>query len=158
VPSPSHDDASYRLLVEGLVDHALFMIDAGGLVRTWHQGAVKMYGYSAEEMLGRHVSALLPDDGGRAHRLEHELRQALLVGHQEGEGWHQRKDGTRFWASVIVSLLRDERGAPAGFAAFIRDHSEHHEAEAELRQREQRLRLFLDSIRDDAVFTLDPGG
>jgi PAS domain S-box-containing protein len=141
-----------------MVDHALVLVDPAGRVQTWNRGAEKMYGHAAGELLGQHVSILLPVDERGDHRFEHELGQALLIGHHEDEGWHLRQDGTRFWASVIVSLLRDEHGEPQGFALIIRDHTEHHEADEELRLREERLRRLLDSIREYAVFTLDPSG
>ena len=101
----------FRLLVEGTADYSLFLLDPAGYVRSWNPGAERIMGYRAEEVIGQHCSPLLP--GGRCLRgqADREFRTAVAEGRSEDEGWRVRKDGSRFWASVITTIpLRDEAG------------------------------------------------
>jgi PAS domain S-box-containing protein len=109
-------EESFRLLVEGVKDYAIFMLDPGGRISSWNVGARRMKGYRAGEVLGRHFSVFYsPEDIERGHPGE-ELRLARERGQFEEEGWRVRKDGSHFWASVLITALLDEEGKLRGFA------------------------------------------
>jgi PAS domain S-box-containing protein len=150
-------EADLRLLVESVVDYAIFMLDPSGAVLTWNAGAERIEGYSSDDILGRHVSTFhLPEDveSGKPQR---ELERALAEGRAEDEGWRVRKDGSRFWANVVVAALRDG-DAMRGFSVVIRDLTERRRAEEELRQAEKRFHDLVDAVSDYAIFMLDEHG
>jgi len=154
-PRPSE---TFRLLVEGVEDVAIFMLDGAGRVSTWNSGAERIKGYRAEEIVGRHFSVFYPPeavDAGTPARL---LALAARDGRVEDEGWRVRKDGSRFWAEVMITALRDSEGAVTGFAKVTRDLTERKEAEDALRQSEQTFQLLVESVQDCAIFMLDPEG
>jgi PAS domain S-box-containing protein len=124
----------FRLLVEGVTDYAIFMLDPGGVVTNWNAGAERIKGYSAAEIMGKHFSVFYPEEDRRAGRPERALLRARNTGRFEGEGWRIRKDGTRFWANAIVDAIHDESGALVGFAKVTRDLTERRAMEAQLRQ------------------------
>ncbi|HEY5060326.1 MAG TPA: PAS domain S-box protein, partial [Gemmatimonadaceae bacterium] len=148
----------YRLLVERVQDYAIFALDAGGHIITWSAGARRLKGYSRDEILGRHFSVFYPAADIEAGKPAMELAVATAEGRFEDEGWRLRKDGTRFWANVIITALRDETGALVGFAKVTRDLTTRREAEETLRASEQRFRLIVQSVRDYGIFMLDPEG
>jgi PAS domain S-box-containing protein len=148
----------FRLLVDSVQDYAMFMLDPEGHVATWNLGAVRIKGYSAEEIIGRHFSVFYPPDVVVRGWPEHELRTAAQVGRFEDEGWRLRKDGSRFWANVVITALRAPDGALLGFAKVTRDLTERRRHEEELRQSEERFRLMIDAVQDYAIFMLDPDG
>jgi PAS domain S-box-containing protein len=125
------DEARFRLLVDGVTDYAIFMLDVDGYVVTWNAGAERCKGYKADEIIGRHVSVFDPDHGRGAGNTEHELAIALRDGRFEDEGWRVRKDGSRFWASVISTALRDPGGALIGYANVTQDLTLRRQREAE---------------------------
>ncbi|HEU4411016.1 MAG TPA: ATP-binding protein [Polyangiaceae bacterium] len=127
VASLSWDDC--RLLVESVVDYAIYMLDPEGRVTTWNLGAERMKGYRADEIVGHHFEAFFPEADARDGKPARELAAALAQGRFEEEGWRVRKDGTRFWANVVVTPVRDARGALVGFAKVTRDLSVRREAE-----------------------------
>jgi PAS domain S-box-containing protein len=129
----------YRLLVASVRDYAIFALDATGHVLTWNVGAAQLKGYSAEEIIGRHFSVFYPPEDIAAGKPEIEIRSASRDGRFEDEGWRLRKDGSRFWANVIVTALRDEQGAVIGFAKVTRDLTERRAVE------QQALRLAAES-------------
>src|SRR5437764_370078 len=129
------DEESFRLLVEGVNDYAIFMLDPSGRIRTWNAGARRIKQYRPEEIIGQHFSIFYPEAERPAGSSEHELEEAERNGRYEDEGWRVRKDGTRFWANVVITAIRDERGQPLGFAKVTRDLTERRQAE------EERLRL-----------------
>jgi len=154
-PRPS---GAFRLLVQGREDVAIFMLDGAGRVSTWNSGAERIKGYRAEEIVGRHFSVFYPPeavDAGTPARL---LALAARDGRVEDEGWRVRKDGSRFWAEVMITALRDSEGAVTGFAKVTRDLTERKEAEDALRQSEQTFQLLVESVQDCAIFMLDPEG
>jgi PAS domain S-box-containing protein len=130
-----------RLLIQGTTDYAIFMLDPEGRVATWNAGAERINGYKAQEIIGQHFSCFYPqvaiDHGWPAE----ELRRAALEGRFEEEGWRLRKDGSRFWASVIITALRDEAGRLRGFSKVTRDVSERKRIEDALRQAHNELEV-----------------
>ena len=152
------DEERFRLLVEGVKDYAIFMLDTTGHVLTWNLGAQRIKGYSADEIIGKHFSTFYPDPEADSDRCAGELIEAVRTGRFEEEGWRVRKDGTRFWASVVITALHGPDGKLEGFAKVTRDLTERTQAEEKLRQSEQRVRLLVDSIKDYAIFMLDPDG
>ena len=123
----------FRLLVQGVTDYAIFMLDPTGVVTNWNAGAERIKGYSSSEIIGKHFSVFYPEEDQRAGRPERALRHARKTGRFEGEGWRVRKDGTRFWAIAIVDAIHDENGALVGFAKITRDLTERREMEEQLR-------------------------
>ena len=120
----------FRLLVEGVADYAIFMLDANGYVQTWNTGAERIKGYRADEIIGQHFSKFYPLEVVASGWPEHELQTATETGRFVDEGWRIRKDGSRFWANVTITALRDPEGRLRGFAKLTRDLSERKRAEA----------------------------
>ena len=134
-PVPTPTERSFRLLVEQVADYAIFMLDPNGCVATWNTGAKRMQGYAADEIIGQHFSRFYPEEDVRAGKCEMELEVAGREGRFEDLGWRVRKDGTRFWANVVITALRDTNGELVGFAKVTRDLTERRRAE------EERLQL-----------------
>lgn len=130
-----HDDAAlYSLLVSSVRDYAIFALDAQGHVLTWNPGAERFKGYSASEIIGKHFSTFYPEDDIRAEKPAMELEVAARVGRFEDEGWRLRKDGTRFWANVVITALRAADGTLVGFGKVTRDLTARREAEEQARE------------------------
>jgi len=123
-------------------DYALFLLDADGRIVVWYAGAERIYGYKSDEIIGQHVSILHPDEDGFG-KLQEKLKRAVGEGHVGAEGWHVKKDGSRFWASVITMALKDENGVLQGFARVVRDFSDRHARDEELRRSRPRGRAVL---------------
>jgi PAS domain S-box-containing protein len=121
-------------------DYALFLMDAGGRIVTWYAGAERIYGYTATEAIGQHVSFLNPSEGNVRLESEDRLTRTATEGHLGDEGWHVKKTGTRFWANVITMALRQDDGNLHGFARVVRDFSDRHERDEKLRQSRARMR------------------
>ncbi|HEU4787464.1 MAG TPA: PAS domain-containing sensor histidine kinase, partial [Gemmatimonadaceae bacterium] len=155
---PAEAPALYRLLVESVVDYAIFALDTTGHIRTWNQGAQHIKGYTAEEIIGKHFSIFYPLEDRLARKPERELEIAIANGRVEDEDWRVRKDGTRFWANVVITALRDRSGNLVGFGKVTRDLTERRAAEEAIRESEQRFRLLVQNVQDYGVFMLDPGG
>ncbi|MFT7839873.1 PAS domain S-box protein [Saccharothrix sp. BKS2] len=124
----------YRLLVESVVDYAIFMLDPLGRVVSWNPGAERIKGYLAEEIVGRHFSVFYPAESLATRKPWHELEVAGEVGRFEDEGWRLRKDGSRFWANVVITALFDDQGRLRGFAKVTRDLTERRRSEQALRE------------------------
>jgi len=122
----------FRLLVEGAKDHAIFMLDPQGRVATWNGGAERIKGYRADEILGRHFSTFYPQESVERGKPQHELEVAAAEGRFEDEGWRIRKDGSRFWANVIITALRGKDGELIGFSKVTRDFTNRKSAEESL--------------------------
>jgi PAS domain S-box-containing protein len=121
-------------------DYALFTLDAGGQVVAWYSGAERIYGYKSDEIVGQHFSCLYPAEDNLSVRLQEKLKRIASEGHFGNEGWHQKKDGVRFWANVLTVALRDEGGELQGFARVVRDFSDRQESEEKLRRSRARRR------------------
>src|ERR1035437_9162756 len=121
-------------------DYALFLMDVDGRIVTWYSGAERIYGYNSDEATGQHVSFLYPSEEVVRVNFEEKLKRAAAEGHLGNEGWHLRKDGSRFWANVITMALRDENGELQGFARVVRDFSERHEKDEKWRRSRARRR------------------
>ena len=148
----------HRLLVDRVVDYAIFALDPDGYVLSWNAGAERLKGYTADEIIGQHFSVFYPEKDLAADKPGTELRTAIETGRVEDEGWRIRKDGSRFWANVLITALKDDNGKLLGFAKVTRDLSTRRAAEEDLRQSEQRFRLLVQSVQDYAIFMLDPSG
>ena len=127
-------------LVEGVSDYAIFLLDPAGHVTSWNSGAERIKGYRPDEILGQHFSRFYPEEAVRSGWPEEELRRAVADGRFEDEGWRVRKDGSRFWANVVITALRDESGGPRGFLKITRDLTARREAEEALRLAEEETR------------------
>jgi len=126
-------EEKFRLLVQNVRDYGIFMLDPQGLVMSWNEGAQKINGYTEEEILGRHLSCFYTQEDLEAGKPAMELREAAEVGRYEDEGWRVRKDGTTFWANVVVTALRNDKGTLQGFAKVTRDFTEQRRAGAKFR-------------------------
>ena len=152
------DDQIFRRLVESVRDYAIFMLTPNGHIASWNGGAQLIKQYSAAEAIGRHFSMFYEEAAIAAGWPEEELRRARQHGHFEDEGWRLRKDGSRFWANVVISPLLDPDGALLGYSKVTRDLTERRRHEAELRESEERLRLIVDGVKDHAMILLDAEG
>jgi PAS domain S-box-containing protein len=160
-PAPDTDEFQehrFRLLVDSVVDYAIFMLDPDGTVLTWNAGAQRLKGYAAAEIIGRRFDLFYPPEAIAKGWPQHELEVAAEKGRYEEEGWRVRKDGSTFWASVVITALRGPGGGLEGYAKVTRDLSEKRLREETLRQSEEQFRLLLESVRDYAIFMLDPEG
>jgi PAS domain S-box-containing protein len=148
----------FRLLVDSVEDYAIFMLTPDGQVATWNAGAQRMKGYSAEEIIGESHSRFYPPEDREAGRPGRLLRTAVEAGRVEDEGWRVRKDGSWFWADVVLSAVRGPRGELIGFSKVTRDLTRRRATEERVRLSEERFRLLVQSVKDYAIFMLDPLG
>jgi PAS domain S-box-containing protein len=148
---------AYRLLIEGVVDYAIYMLDPHGTVVSWNPGAERIKGYSADEIIGEHFSRFYVDADRVAGVPEAALRQAAETGRFTTEAWRVRKDGTRFWAMVVIDVLR-QNGELVGFAKVTRDLTEQRAAQLERLESERRFRLLVQGVTDYAIYMLSPEG
>jgi PAS domain S-box-containing protein len=151
----------FRLMVSGIKDCAIFMLDPEGCVASWNEGAERIKGYRSEEIIGRHFSCFYPDEDARSGLPERELQTAIAEGSFSAEGWRVRKDGSEFWASVLITAIRDDRGNLRGFAKLTRDITERKQAEAalasETEEREQAEGMLRQVQKMDVLGQLTGG-
>src|SRR5436305_139673 len=166
-------EEQFRMLVGGVKDYAIFMLDPGGHVLTWNAGAERVKGYRAEEIVGRHFSRFYPAEAVERGWPDEELRRATAEGRFEDEGWRVRKHGSTFWANVVLTALRDAAGTVRGFAKVTRDLTDRRRSEentrrllqeeaarkaaerfaGEIERERERLRVTLASIGDAVIAT-----
>ncbi|HVW71015.1 MAG TPA: PAS domain S-box protein [Steroidobacteraceae bacterium] len=152
------DNRILELLVETVKDYAVFVLDPQGNVASWNTGARLLNGYRPDEIIGKHFSTFYTDEARQRGWPQHELRMATIEGRFEDEGWRIRKDGSRFWANVVITALRDDGGKLLGFSKITRDLTSRRQSEELLRQSEERFRLLVEGVADYAVYLLDPEG
>ncbi len=150
--SLQQSEARNQLLVDNVQDYAIFMLDPAGRVTTWNGGAQRIHGYQASEIIGKDFACFLTEEDVKAGKPERELKLAGSEGRVEEDGWRIRKDGSRFWANVILTPVRDSAGKVAGFTKIVRDVTERMQAERRLQESEHSLRdlsLNLLRVQDD---------
>jgi PAS domain S-box-containing protein len=148
----------FRLLVQGVVDYAIFMLDPSGIIINWNTGAQRIKGYRAEEVIGRHFGLFLSPKDRAAGLPARALEIARREGRFEDEGWRYRKDGSRFWASVVLDAIHDDNGDLLGFAKITRDITERRKDQEQLRESERQFRSLVKGVSDYALYMLDPNG
>ncbi|GAB3093100.1 PAS domain-containing hybrid sensor histidine kinase/response regulator [Cupriavidus yeoncheonensis] len=156
-PAPERHDI-FRTLVESISDYAIFLLDTDGTITSWNRGAQRIKGYEASEIIGSHFSRFYPEDAIARGWPQKELELARRHGRIEDQGWRVRKDGTRFWANVVITALHDEAGEVIGFAKITRDNTELMQDAAKLRESDETFRLLVLNVKDYAIFMLDPHG
>jgi PAS domain S-box-containing protein len=152
------DDGRYRLLVEAVTDYAIYMLDPDGVVTSWNPGAQRFTGYAPEEIIGKHFSTFYTEEDRSKNVPERALEKAARTGTFENEGWRVRKDGTKFWAHVVIDPIRTQLGEIAGYAKITRNLSERRVAEEALRRSEQQFKLLVEGVSDYSIYMLDPDG
>jgi PAS domain S-box-containing protein len=161
-PSPrirqAQDADLFRVLVEHVRDYAIFLLTPDGYIASWNAGAERLKGYDAQEIIGHSFERFYTREDRLAGHPARLLAQARTEGRVEDEGWRVRKDGTRFWADVVITALRNDRGRLVGFAKVTRDLTERRLADEQLRQSDTRFRTLVDSVKDYAIFLLDTDG
>ena len=160
-PDPENlrqSEERFRLLVESVRDYAIFMLDPQGHVLTWNAGAERFKGYKSHEIIGEHFSRFYPPEALARRLPQHELEVAQATGAYEDEGWRVRKDGSLFWANVVITAVRNAEGQLLGFAKVTRDLTQRRNHEEALRQSEERFRLLVEGVADYAIFMLDVNG
>ncbi|ACD16640.1 PAS domain-containing hybrid sensor histidine kinase/response regulator [Paraburkholderia phytofirmans] len=145
----------FRLLVDCVKDYAIFMLDPQGYVVSWNSGAARIKGYTREEIVGRHFSTFYVPEEAAAGKPARELAIARQLGHVEDEGWRVRKDGTTFWANVVITAVHDESNRLRGFAKVTRDLTERRQRE-ELERSGERMRQFLATLAHELRNPLAP--
>ena len=155
---PSSTASKFELLVESVTDYAIYMLDPEGRITSWNAGARRFKGYEPDEIIGEHFSRFYTPEEREQEIPRIALETAEREGRFEAEGWRVRKDGSRFWANVIIDPIRDPGGKLVGFAKVTRDLTERRAAEMELRASEERFRLLVQSVTDYAIYMLDPEG
>jgi PAS domain S-box-containing protein len=151
------DDSAYRRLVEGISDYAIFWLQPGGEVATWNAGAFHATGYTAADMVDASFSLLFSGDDNDVGAPRALLDLALREGRSELDTWLVRKDGSRFWAQILVDPVRDG-DTPLGFGVVMRDRTERKRVDEELRNSQEQFRVLVQGVADYAIYMLDPGG
>jgi PAS domain S-box-containing protein len=144
----------FRLLVEAVADYAIFMLDTEGRVSSWNVGAERLKGYKASEIIGQHFSQFYPEVDKRNAKPQRELETAIQEGRIEDEGWRLRKDGSRFWANVVITALKDADGRLRGFAKVTRDFTERMQSERSLLEAKRKLEDSEKSLRELSLHLL----
>ncbi|MGZ3238775.1 MAG: PAS domain-containing protein, partial [Burkholderiaceae bacterium] len=158
-PQPSNDETErIRLFVSGVTDYAIYMLSPDGIVSTWNAGAQRFKGYTAEEIIGKHFSRFYTEQDRANNLPARALQTALTDGKFEDEGWRVRKDGTCFWASVVIDPIFNDDGNLYGFAKITRDITGRKVAAEALSASEERFRLLVQGVTDYAIYMLSPTG
>ncbi|UIJ82539.1 hybrid sensor histidine kinase/response regulator [Rhizobium leguminosarum] len=153
-----NEEGRFRLLVDAITDYAIYMLSPEGIITSWNTGAQRFKGYKPSEILGEHFSRFYLLEDRAAGLPARALATAAEHGRFEGEGWRQRKDGSRFWAHVIIDPIRRPSGELIGYAKITRDLTERRAAEQTIRQSEEQFRRLVQGVSDYAIYMLDPDG
>jgi PAS domain S-box-containing protein len=156
--SSTFDDTRFRLFVASVTDYAIYMLSPEGIVNSWNAGAQRFKGYTSDEIIGSHFSKFYTDEDRTDNLPERALATARDHGRFEDEGWRVRKDGSRFWASVVIDAIRDPSGELVGYAKITRDITERKRAAEALHASEERFRLLVQGVTDYAIYMLSPTG
>ncbi|WP_158938848.1 PAS domain-containing sensor histidine kinase [Burkholderia sp. S171] len=152
------EEKRFELLVTSIRDYAIYMLNPEGIVNSWNAGAELFKGYAAHEIIGQHFSVFYTEEDRRSGKPTRALQTAREQGKFEDEGWRVRRDGTRFWASVVVDPIRAPSGELIGFAKITRDITERKATQDALRESEDRFRLLVQSVTDYAIYMISPTG
>src|SRR5919202_2331910 len=152
------DERSYRLLVQAVIDYAIFMIAPNGTIATRNVGAERIKGYKPDEIIGKPYATCFTDEDRQRGLPDKLLETARQTGRAESEGWRCRKDGTRFWALAVIDAIHDDTGRLIGFAKVTRDMTERRALQEALIESERRFRILVQGVTDYAIFMLDPQG
>lgn len=152
------EDGRLRLLIDAVIDYAIYMLDPEGIITSWNAGAKRFKGYEEAEILGQHFSRFYTDEDRRTGLPQRALDTAIGEGRFEGEGWRVRKDGSHFWCHVVIDPIFSSTGELLGFAKITRDLTDRKMAEETLKQSEQQFRLLVQSVTDYAIYMLAPDG
>ncbi|CAG0978870.1 two-component system, cell cycle sensor histidine kinase and response regulator CckA [Phycisphaerales bacterium] len=147
-------ESKFRRMVESVQEYAIFTLDATGRVATWNLGAERIFGYRADEIVGRELAVLYPEDTRAAGRPRECLAHAVRDGRHEDDHWRVRKNGEKFWANTVTTTLRDETGKVRGYSKVIRDLTARRGSELALRDNQARLSGIIESAMD-AIITVD---
>lgn len=151
-------ELDFRLLVDSIKDYGIFMLDPSGKILTWNIGAENLKGYTAQEVIGSHFSSFYTKSDRERGHPERELNIAAQTGRYEEEGWRVRKDGSVFWANVIITAVRDPEGQLRGFGKVTRDLTERMKANQAMKESEEKFRLMVEGVQDYAILMLDEKG
>jgi PAS domain S-box-containing protein len=154
----AQNEQRLRALLASVRDYAIIMLDPHGTVVSWSEGAEQIEGYRSEEIIGAHFSRFFPPEAIERGWPEHVLRVAATEGHFEDENWRVRKDGSRFWANVVITALRDRNAKLIGFSKITRDLTGRRQQEEALRESQERFRLLIESVKEYAIYMLDASG
>lgn len=152
------NEERFRFMVEGVRDYAIFMLDTTGHILSWNEGAKRIKGWSANEIIGKHFSTFYTSEDLEDKKPERELRIAIATGKYEEEGWRVKKNGSVFWANVVITALFNEQNKHIGFSKVTRDLTDRKENEEVLRQSEERYRSLVEQVTDYGIFMLDEKG
>ncbi|TCJ19346.1 PAS domain-containing sensor histidine kinase [Flaviaesturariibacter flavus] len=148
----------YRLMVEGVHEYGIFLLDTTGHILTWNDGAQRIKGYRPSEIIGKHFSTFYTSEDLESKKPERELKIAVATGKYEEEGWRVRKNGSVFWANIVITALLNEQNKLVGFSKVTRDLTERRMNEEALRQSEERYRSLVEQVVDYGIFMLDERG
>jgi PAS domain S-box-containing protein len=148
----------YHKMVEEVEDYAIILLDKDGTILNWNKGAEKIKGYKQEEIVGKNFRLFYTDEDRATHKADRLIHTALTKGKALDEGWRVRKDGTRFWGSIVITALHDDKGEVSGFVKVTRELTEKKQAEEELKKSEERYHRMIDQVEDYAIILLDKDG
>ena len=152
------NEGRFRMLIDAITDYAIYMLDPDGTVTSWNPGARRFKGYEESEIIGENFSRFYTEEDRKAGLPAHALEVSEREGKFESEGWRVRKDGSKFWAYVVIDPIRDNAGRLIGFAKITRDLTERRQAEVALRESQEQFRLLVQGVTDYAIFMLSSKG